>query len=151
MAVMGIPTIDDVRARLEQALSREPDVLVAYLFGSVARGEQDALSDVDVAVLLEPGAEHTGRRRLELDRLVAESLDRDRVDVVILNAAPPKLAYRVSRDGIRILSKDERVRLAFEVKAIDVYLDMQPFYEAQDSALDGRIRSGKYGRPPGRS
>ncbi len=37
---------------LRAALRRHPRVLVAYLFGSTARGRAGPLSDVDVAVLL---------------------------------------------------------------------------------------------------
>ena len=33
--------------------ARQPGVVVAYLFGSVAHGQADRLSDVDIAVLLD--------------------------------------------------------------------------------------------------
>ncbi len=36
-------------------LARQPDVDAAYLYGSVARGQANVLSDVDIAVLLQPG------------------------------------------------------------------------------------------------
>jgi predicted nucleotidyltransferase len=45
-----------VLATLKQALSRYAgeDVACAYLFGSTARGESRASSEVDLAVLYEP-------------------------------------------------------------------------------------------------
>lgn len=38
--------------KLADFLGRQPDIRLAYLFGSHARGRMHALSDVDVAVLL---------------------------------------------------------------------------------------------------
>ena len=45
-----VPTAAHVVERLREELERWPEVLDAYLFGSVARGEAQPHSDVDVAV-----------------------------------------------------------------------------------------------------
>jgi hypothetical protein len=47
-----MPSVDDLQAKLRAVLEPRSEVLVAYLFGSVARGTSGPLSDVDVAVLL---------------------------------------------------------------------------------------------------
>ena len=39
---------------LREYFTTQRDVIAAYLFGSVARGDPNALSDVDVAALLHP-------------------------------------------------------------------------------------------------
>jgi predicted nucleotidyltransferase len=51
---------DHIASALKERLEQEPDVVVAYLFGSVARGTAGPLSDVDVAVLLRPDATGAG-------------------------------------------------------------------------------------------
>ncbi len=87
----------------------EPDVAVAYLFGSHARGTAGPLSDVDVAVLLAEGSPAV--RHLALVDPVAEVVGSARADVVVLNDAPVALAYRVLRDGVRLVIHDELARV----------------------------------------
>ena len=47
------PETEAVAATLRSELHAEPDIVAAYLYGSVARGTQRFDSDVDVALLLE--------------------------------------------------------------------------------------------------
>jgi signal-transduction protein with cAMP-binding, CBS, and nucleotidyltransferase domain len=42
---------DRVLLRLQQRVLAEPEVLVCFLSGSYGRGEQDAFSDLDVAMV----------------------------------------------------------------------------------------------------
>ncbi|MBI4728870.1 MAG: nucleotidyltransferase domain-containing protein [Acidobacteria bacterium] len=135
-------------ATLARVFAGEPDVLVAYLFGSAASGKAGPLSDIDLAVLLRGGSEPAvaARRRLRLSRIAAGALADDRIDLVVLNTAPPDLAFRVVRDGAVVICTDEPERLAFEVRTIDRYLDILPFYAVQDSGLAARMRDDRYGR-----
>jgi predicted nucleotidyltransferase len=105
------------------------DVLVAYLFGSRARGTAHDGSDVDVAVLVrgEPAATLDG---LGMDLLV--ELERKlgcRVDLVVLNRAPWDLVHRVLRDGRVVLERDRSARIQFEVRARNQYFDTRPILQ----------------------
>jgi len=55
---------------LREVLAKQPDVLDAWLYGSVARGEDKPESDVDIAVLLESGlpSEHVRDELAALER-----------------------------------------------------------------------------------
>ena len=46
-----MPRVD--LAAIGTYFARQPGVVVAYLFGSITRGQANGLSDVDVAVLLD--------------------------------------------------------------------------------------------------
>ena len=94
--------------RLRGALASRDEVLEAYLFGSVGRGEARAHSDVDVAVFVDAATVRDDGFGYEatLSADLANVLGTDRVDVVRLNRAPPLLYHRVLRDGIRLLSRD---------------------------------------------
>ena len=46
---------------------------------------------------------------------------------VILNDAPPDLAYPVLRDGLVLLERDRAARLQFEVRTRNRYFDLVPF------------------------
>lgn len=119
-------------ARLKGALAAHADVLVAYLFGSAARGEMRPGSDVDVAVLISPrGAARAIRPTLASMRsgLQADLQEAARrsVDLVILDHASPDLIHRVLRDGVLLAERDRSARIRFEVDARNAYFDVLPF------------------------
>ena len=75
-------------------------------FGSRARGEEGLRSDVDVAVLLE---RKVGlKEELRLRSRLVEELQRDDIDLVVLNFAPVRLK---SHDNVRIRNVDLQVYL----------------------------------------
>jgi len=116
--------MDDVTLReLQSFLRREEAVVVAYLFGSVAKGVVGRLSDVDVAVLLSKDYDLVLDYRLYLMSKLAEVIGRE-TDVVILNEVPPLLRYEVIKCGRVLYCRDERARVAFEERTLDEYLDM---------------------------
>lgn len=102
------------------------DLAAAWLFGSVARGDDDQRSDVDVAVLYQrdPPATFEGLPlRLEGE---LESLLGRRTEVISLNSAPVDLCARVLRDGVLLLDRNPALRIAFEVRTRNTWFDLQP-------------------------
>lgn len=104
------------------------DAIAAYLFGSVARGDATATSDIDVAVLLAAGEPHEIG---DYDTLFAihddleERLHRP-VDVLVMNGAPLDLLHRVLRDGVLVHDADPQRRVEFELNTRTQYLDFLP-------------------------
>jgi len=113
-----------VEAAIRKTAARFPSVWAAYHFGSGAAGRSGPLSDVDIAVLLDPAARNETCG--ELEDALCRALHTDRVDLVILNRAPPSLAYRVVRDGRRVICRNTRACEAFESDTVMRYLDFQP-------------------------
>jgi len=113
-----------LRAALEASSRR---VVTAYLFGSVARGSAGPASDVDVAVLLEgPPTGRLDDLPFSLQGRLERALGRE-VQVAVLNTAPPDLIHRVLRDGRILMDRDPARRIRFEVRARNLYFDLQPF------------------------
>lgn len=111
-------------------MGREHGVAAVYLFGSVARGEARAYSDLDVAVLLEPAPERGTYESLRLDlRAELESELGREIDFVVLNHAPPDLTHRVLRDSVLVIEPDPSVRVHFEVRARNEYWDLKPYLD----------------------
>jgi predicted nucleotidyltransferase len=110
-------------------------VAFAYLFGSRARGDARADSDVDVGVVLAAGRPRT------LDALPADLLaELERrlglpVDLVVLDGAPPDLLHRVLRDGVVVHEADHEARVAFEVQARNEYFDLLPMLTRYRASL----------------
>lgn len=140
-----MPVMQHVEEQVRRALERHPDVLVAYLFGSMARGTSGPRSDVDVAVLVREDGDRLDRR-LALMSDLAEATGAGRVDVVVLNEAPVALAYRVLRDGRLLISRDDRARVEHRVQTIDRYIDMEPFRRTQEEGLRHRLSEDRFGR-----
>ena len=109
--------------------ARNEDVAAVYMFGSVARGEGGADSDVDVAVLygkpVEPGL---AGLKLALAGDIEERLGR-RVDLLVLDNQPPDLIHRVLRDGLLVLETNRSARIRFEVTARNEYFDVLPMLQ----------------------
>jgi predicted nucleotidyltransferase len=113
--------------RLKSFFEDDPrGALAVYVFGSVARGDDAATSDVDVAVLFEspPPPQLLGSALTlegDLERLLARP-----VDLVVLNSASADLVHRVLRDGVLVLDRDRTRRVRFEVARRNEYFDLEP-------------------------
>lgn len=142
--VTSVPSLEDI---LRERLLLRPEVLEAYLFGSQARGEAAAHSDVDVAVYVEPSRAAGGPYGYdaELSSELMAALGRNDVDVVVLNDAPPMLYHRVLRDGVRLFSRDELATSAREGYAVSRYCDWVPQQRKIDAAFSARVKAGEFG------
>jgi predicted nucleotidyltransferase len=107
--------------------ARGPSIVCAYLYGSVARGQARAGSDVDIGVLFRdtPPATLDGLAfdlAGEIERVIGKP-----VDLVVLNRAPPDLVHRVLRDGVLVAESDRRARVGFETRKRAEYFDVLPY------------------------
>lgn len=111
-------------------------------------GRASAHSDVDVAVFVRPGAippEGYGYAAELASHLMA-ALGESRVDLVVLNTAPPLLYHRVLRDGVRVVSRDLRETTTREGYALSRYCDYVPQLAKIRSAFARRTDAGELGR-----
>jgi predicted nucleotidyltransferase len=100
--------------RALQVLRTRPGVRLAVLFGSVARGDAGAASDVDLLVCVRGGWKERVATALALE----EALGRP-VQLVDLDRAPPLLLADVLRDGRVLADRDgEWERLVRRSRAI---------------------------------
>jgi len=139
---------DDLVGRVRRCLEPRPEILDAYVFGSAARGEMQPHSDIDVAVYVDdPGAlpSRYGYAAGLTEELM-RALRTDRVDVVVLNQAPPVLYHRVLRDGIRVVARDLAATTVREGRALSRYCDYVSQLRKIESAHAARIARGSFGR-----
>ena len=91
---------------------RAHGALFAYVFGSVARGEDRTESDLDVAAVFpEPAPES-----FEVDMP-------SRIDLLVLNTAPLELKGEIALDGELLFEDDVVARVRWESTTRKIYLD----------------------------
>lgn len=110
--------------------SAQNGVRFAYLFGSHAKGETGAISDIDIAVYLYSKLDKNKRfdLRLELIGQICGILKTDKVDLIVLNDSPLLLSFNAIYGGILLNSKDEGARVKFETRTMSLYFDQQYYY-----------------------
>lgn len=137
------PMPDDVERIREELIGRS-EVTLAYLFGSRARGTATAESDFDVAVRVFEALPNRLRYRVRLAEGLAALLGGAKVEVVLLDDAPPALAGRIVREGKLLVSRDETERVRFEVRALEEEFDTAPLRRALDRGQTAAIRGGRF-------
>lgn len=135
------------KARLGSFFEGRPEVVFAYLFGSQAKGTAGPISDVDLAIFIDPlCTPQTGAFGYQSDLSVElQSLLEKEVDLIILNDASTMLKYQVLRDGSLIYCRSEKERQRFHEQTVAQYLDFQPFLKVQSYYLHKRLAEGVYG------
>lgn len=144
----SVPKIGAVeRERLTRALDRD-HVVAGMLFGSQASGQAGPLSDVDIAVWLDPDLPRAklSALRSQLTLAAVEALGTDEVDVVVLNEAPPLLQHRAMKGTARLFERDPRARVRLETAALLDYFDTAPLRETLAAGRRRRIQEGRFGR-----
>lgn len=141
--------VSDLAARLQTVFDKREEIIAAFVFGSLARGTEGTLSDVDIAVLLDEAVqtEESGfSYAADLAADLIKALHRNDVDVVLLNTSPPLLKDQVLRSG-RILFCRSAIRLSeFRLKAFNEFQDWLPFLSVQQQYISKRLETGEFGK-----
>jgi predicted nucleotidyltransferase len=124
-------------------------VVLAYLYGSQAAGSAGPLSDVDIAVLFGPGIPDDVRfkRVLALHSELADVFKRDDVNIIDLADGPPLLNNEIRLHGVIVYCPNDEVRVEFETRALQRFLDTAPLRRELNRYLREKIRRGLFGRP----
>jgi len=137
---------------LNATLQNYPDVQFAYLFGSQATGNVTPMSDVDIAVYFAAHLSSTEqfRLRLHLIGVLCEALQRNDVEVAVLNDEAIVLRYEVVKNGKTIFCRDKSAQNEFFVRTISEYLDTEPMRAFFREKMKQQIREGTFFEQPQR-
>lgn len=120
------------------------DIIALYLFGSRAKDVAGPLSDIDIAILLKEGLGKESYKEKESFywSKANETLHTDEVSFVLLNIAPLTIQYGVITDSKVLYSKDDGLRLSFEERIINKYMDFRLILNEYDREFLKQIKEG---------
>ena len=129
---------------------KENQVVLAYLFGSAARGEIGPLSDIDIAILFSEKIkkEDYFEKELRLATEIGKLFKIDRVDIINLETTrSPLLKQRAVLRGKPIFVVDEKKKIALERKILQEYEDTKYLRKVQGDIMKRQIKEGSFGVP----
>ena len=128
---------------LRKALVDDPRISYALLFGSSARGTAHEGSDLDVAIAFREGVTMEPRVLGGLVAALESAAGGRQIDLLLIDEAPPPVAFRAFRDGVVLVENDHQALAARKARAILEYLDFRPFEEL---AARGVLSAAAHGR-----
>ena len=110
-------------------LVRDYNIILIYIFGSYAKGTNIQGSDLDIAVYLE--GDPDGFVKLDILYELVGILNRDDIDLVILNNVDEILKFQVIKYGKLIYMKNLYSKVIFESRVMSEYMDKEHFRNIQ--------------------
>lgn len=133
----GNVDVDDIIKKLGKFLSKCSDTILVFLFGSFARGNVTAFSDLDVAILFYNTTDFY--RINDLQEKLSEIVNVP-VDIVVLNNASPVIKMQILKKGTLVVNKDPKAYNEFFVNTVKEYDDLKRTRrEIEEKILRGRI------------
>ena len=126
---------------IKNVLERYDEIEFAFLFGSVARKEENPLSDVDIAIYQKKKSSVYDYLiyELEVEAKLIETLPDEKFDVRSLNTAPIVAVGKIINEGEPIFVRNKSLLNEFielqRVKYMDYLLVYEPFLEQRFQAL----------------
>jgi predicted nucleotidyltransferase len=111
-------------------LEKRKDVIFAYLFGGLTKGDAKPLSDVDIAVYLDEGVDRI-QAKLDMIEDLIDILNTDQIDLIVLNHSSLALSMNVIKDNRLLVDKQPFIRHAHYSLVMRKYLD----YSRLESAI----------------
>ena len=129
--------IASLKKKITEFLSQKPEILFAFLFGSLARGEGTSLSDIDVAIYVDEaflrrkdGLPGVDPRSGIISQLIGV-LKSNEVDLVLLNDASPLLRHRILTQGESLVVRAPLEEQRFFIRTMKEYFDTEPVRKVQ--------------------
>ncbi len=132
----------EIPKRFLDYLWSRPEIVAAYLFGSVAAGRAHKFSDVDVALLLTDSMDGMRKWDLRLEAMgEVETAFQRRADVVVINDVGLVFGFQILKGGRIIFERDRATRCNWETLARSEYYDYLPYLQYQQAEFLRRLKS----------
>lgn len=94
---------NEITEKLKEYTQKEPNIVLAFVFGSAAKGRETEESDVDIGVYLK---DRKGEDKIwgEFSRIIGRE-----IDLIVLNDAPATLVANVFKTGVPLAIKNKQL------------------------------------------
>ncbi|BBO88479.1 type VII toxin-antitoxin system MntA family adenylyltransferase antitoxin [Desulfosarcina ovata] len=120
-----------------KAIEADPVVVVLFAFGSLATGPLKPLSDLDFGILLDDRLDKRQRfdKHIQLIGLFSDTFRTDEIDLIILNDAPPRMAFQIFKTGKILVCRSTAALIDFRERLVTQYLDFKCMRDAFDAVF----------------
>lgn len=126
----------------------KPEVIFGYLFGSYAKNRARRDSDLDLGIYLRDYQIETAYDYKLEETETIQRLYGVKVDLILVNEAPPLLQHEIFKYGILIKEPDRELLVNYKVKSFYQYLDqlyiLDRFFEKNKAKVRGEDLNGIY-------
>ncbi len=117
--------MSDICFKLKELFQKFGGVEFAYLFGSYAKDEISPISDIDIAVYLNPSCDSFDDE-LGLHSFLSKGLKSDKIDLIIINRVKNiMLLDDIVRYGKVVYDKNPSLREHFELRVLHDAIDFK--------------------------
>jgi len=128
--------------RLKDIPKRVEGIELIVLFGSLATGQPQPLSDIDVAYQV---ANLDRSERAAIWEETTEALETDEADIVYLNDdIPYRLKFEIARSGRLLYEARAGMFPDFQVLATVMWMDFKPLADYQGQIFWERFKKGQF-------
>lgn len=130
------------RQKLSQ-IFEENDVILAYLFGSEAKGASHRESDVDIGVLFNKKARPKDYLKKEgkLIEFFSEIFPEREINIVNLNIASPLLKQVAILEGNLLYQRGDLDRILFQIQTLHEYEDYLHLSNIYNQFLELKLKA----------
>lgn len=120
-------------------------ITVGYLFGSRAKHTENAMSDIDIALLFKNTYDESNDAFIR-GEIIESGFEFFKlpVDIVSLNLAPLSIKYEIIKEGILIFDHSPVQRVEFETKVLQEYLDFKYYSDSYNATILESIRNNDF-------
>lgn len=112
-----------------ETLIKNYNIKLIYIFGSYAKGSNNDNSDLDIAVSIEGEPDYLTKLDIIYD--LVGILNREDIDLVILNDVDEILKFQIIKYGEIIYMQDLYTKVVFEASVMKEYMDKEYFRDTQ--------------------
>ena len=118
-------SVETLSEKLRGYFVQRDEIRLVYIFGSIAKGCANELSDIDIAVFISEDStkNYPYGYRAQIITDIMKILKTNSVDLVVLNRASPFLRFQVLRYGKLIFCRSKLERVRFQVRTFNEYND----------------------------
>lgn len=132
--------------KLKEYFVQRDEIRLVYIFGSVAKGCANKLSDIDVAVFISESStkDYPYGYRAQIIADLMKILKTNNVDLVVLNRASSFLRFQVLRYGKPIFCRSELERVKFQVRTFNEYNDTKRLIDLHFKENQKKLRQRSF-------